>query len=412
MKLIRLIVVSMLVVGFCGGAFGIQGLPLTIDNRLRIEYDDNIRQETTDEDSSMKIVEQLQLIGDINAENTFASLRYQPSFIYWADRPESDDNLDHALDLLINQRFSPRLSLAISDTLRYSELSELRAEDDSELIIRPDNTYFYNKVDGAITYRLTSNLKLRANGAYDFVDYDENDVAQRDDYDKYTAGADLESAISKKTSVGGQLRYSDISYDNDPPPIVEDGQTVDRGFGDRGSELVQVGGILQHIFSPNLIANMRAGYSMRDYNAAATDSAEAPYVSASATMLPSPKTRMTLGGTYSLYDADIYPYVGQTRSSVYGSIGHDVTAKVDFFVSATYIQGEYEADEVVDTIVIERTGDNLGGDDDSAQVSSRLRYNFYRNNYLELGYQYTEVSSEVRRDYDRNRYWIGWQTRL
>lgn len=412
MKLVRLIAVSMLVVGFCSVSLAKQGFPITIDNRLRLEYDDNIRQETTDTDDSMKIVEQLQLIGDINAENTFASVRYQPSYIYWEDRPENDDNLDHAMDLLINQRFSPRLSLAVSDTLRYSELSELRAEDDSELIIRPDNTYFYNKVDGAITYRLTSNLKLRAKGAYDFVDYDENDVATRDDYDKYTAGADLESAISKKTSVGGQVRYSDISYDNDPPPIVQGGQTVDTGFGDRGSEQIQVGGILQHIFSPNLIGNLRAGYSLRDYNAAATDDAEAPYVDASATMLPSPKTRMTIGGTHSLYDADIYPYVGQTRSSVYGSIGQDVTSKIDFFVSATYIMGEYEADEVVDTVVRERTGDNLGGDDDSTQVSSRLRYNFYRDNYLELGYQYTEVSSDVRRDYDRNRYWIGWQTRI
>jgi hypothetical protein len=262
---------------------------------------------------------------------------------------------------------------------------------------------------------MTSTWKLRVNSAYSFIDYDEDNLGRQDDYDDYdklTFGGDLENVITEKTTAAAQVRYSDIDYDEDAPRIVDNGQEIDRGRGDLGSEEVQVGGLLQQIFSPNLIGNVRAGYMVREYNAAKTDDSTSPYVSASATMLPSPKTRMTLGGTYSLYDADIYPYVAQTRTTVYGSVGQDITAKIDFFLSATYIMGEYEADEVVNTLVEENTGETLGGDDDSTQVSSRLRYNFYRNNYLELGYQYTDVSSEVRRDYDRNRYWIGWQTRI
>jgi len=170
--------------------------------------------------------------------------------------------------------------------------------------------------------------------------------------------------------------------------------------------------MVQQVFSPSLIGSLRAGYTMKDFNAAYADDSTAPYVSASATLLPSPKTRMTVGGSYSLYDADIYPYVSQTRTSVYGSIGQDITAKVDFYLSATYIMGEYEWDEVVDTVDAAAAPANYGGDDNTSQLSARMRYNFYRNNYLELGYQFTNVDSDVRRDYDRNRYWVGWQTRL
>lgn len=410
MKALKLITVFALLVAVSSVCVAKQGLPFTVDNRLRFEWDDNIRQELNENDESWKIIEQLQLIGDINAENTFVSLRYEPSYVYWDQEPGEREDVHHQADFTLKQQFNPRMSLGIGDTFRYAERPELRADDESDVVIRPDNTYVYNKTDGSFTYKPLDNWRLRANGAFTVLDYDSNDVASRDDHEITTGGVDVENVFTKKTTLAGQVRYSQTDYTGDPRTETVDGEVVDVGRGDRGSDSLQLGASLQQIFSPKLIGNVRAGYSTKDFDAAYNDGEDAPYGDASVTFLPSPKTRITLGGSYMLYEPDVYPYVSQTRSSVYGSIGQDLTGKLDLFVSGTTMQGEYDAGDVVDTVRFDESA--LGGDDNSTQVSSRLRYNIYRENYLELGYQYTDVSSDVRRDYDRNRYWIGWQTRL
>ncbi len=406
MKVIKYLVIFALLFAVCFGAVAKSGLPFTVDNRLRLEWDDNIRQEWKGaEDESWKIIEQLQIIGDISAENTFVSVRYLPSYTYWDNKPGYDSSdLHHALDFMLNQKFSPRLTLAIGETLRYSELSELRATDSSDVIIRPDNTYLYNTASADLSYRMTTSMKLRASGEYEILSYDENDVSYREDYDIFGVGFDVQNVFTENTTAGVQLRLSEIGYDGG-----QDSKGIK--FGDRSSNDMQIGGNLQQIFSPQLLGNVRAGYMKKEFDDTDTDDTDAPYGDASLTYLPSPRTRITLGGSYSLYEADVYPYANQTRTSVYGSLGTDVTGKIDFFVSGAYTMGEYKAEEAVQT-----PGYNnaklKGGDDDVIQVSSRLRYNVYHRNFIELGYQYTDISSDVRVEYDRNRYWIGWQTRL
>lgn len=412
MKLVRTVLITVFLVAFAASTMARDGFPLSFDNRLRVEYDDNIRQTEEDKDGSMKIINQLQITGDMDMENTYISLTYIPSYQYWAERSERRNDLNHSLDLMINQDFTPRLSLSIQDRLRYSQYPELRSTDEADLVIREDNTYLYNKLTGAIAYRMGSLWRVRANAGHEFIEYRRDPLSRsREDYDKYIGGLDLERALGQNTSIAGQIRYSALDYDRDPPEVVEGDQVVDRGRGDRSSDQIQVGALVHQVFNPSLIGNLRGGYTYRDYKEAYKNSEDGPYVDVSATYLPTPQTRFTVGGNHQIYDADVYPFVGQTRSSIYGTLGQDVTSKLDLVLSATYIRGKYDADEVVRTIVREE-GEDIGGDDKSGQLSARLRYNFFRDNYLELGYQLTDVSSDIRRDYTRNRYWVGWQTRL
>ena len=412
MRFIRIALISVFLVAFAAGAMAQGGFPLSFDNRLRVEYDDNIRQTDEDKDGSMKIINQLMIQGDMDMENTYISLRYIPSYQYWAERSERRNDINHSLDVILNQDFTPRLSLSVQDRLRYSQYPELRSTDEADLVIREDNTYLYNKLTGAIAYRMGSLWRVRVNAGHEFIEYRRDPVsASREDYVKYIGGFDLERSLGANTSIAGQLRYSQIDYDRDAPEVVQNEAVIDRGRGDRSSDQIQVGAFLQQVFNPGLIGSLRGGYTYRDYKEAYIDSEDGPYVDVSATYLPTPQTRLTVGGNHQIYDADVYPYVGQTRTSFYGSIGQDLTSKLDLFLSATYIMGDYDADEVVKTVVREQ-GEDMGGDDESGQLSARLRYNFYRDNYLELGYQLTDVSSDIRRDYTRNRYWVGWQTRL
>ena len=88
-------------------------LPFELRNRLRVEYDDNIREEETDKDSSFKIIEELDLGITLKSDNTFLTLNYIPSFIYWEDRAEDETDFQHQLDASLRHAFS-RSSRAFS----------------------------------------------------------------------------------------------------------------------------------------------------------------------------------------------------------------------------------------------------------------------------------------------------------
>jgi hypothetical protein len=409
MKTIVAVAVAGLVLQAAGNVRA-EGLPFTVSNRLRLEYDDNIRQRAEDKDSSVKIVEQLQLMTAIDMEQTFLTLRYSPSIVYWFDRSEDSSDIHHEADVSLTHRFSPQLALSLTDTFRYADLPELRADDSLDLVLRRDNTYIFNVARGSLAIQPQPATTFKVDGAYTILRYDDDFVATRDDYDIMAAGLSMEQVLTAQTSLSLVANMEDTEYKGDLESVVDaEGNVIDRGAGDRGSKTYQVGAGLQHTFTPQALGSFVAGFQTKDFNASNTGSSSMPYATASMTVLPSPRTRLSAGASHSMYEADVYPFSNQERTSLFASIGQDVTAKLDFSLNATYIMGKYDAEETVETV---REIDVIDGDDDAMQVSSRLRYNVARNNYLELGYQYTDIASDVRDDYSRNRYWVGWQTRL
>lgn len=386
-------------------------LPFSVDNRLRLEFDDNIYQSADNEQDSMKIVEQIRLSMDVRKDNTFLTLRYQPSLFWWADRDAGDDtDLFHEVDAVLNQTFSPRFRAGVQETFRYSDQSELRSQDLANTVIRGDNTYSYNKVGTSASYRVAPEMDVRVEGSWDILRYEEQEVADRDDYDVWAAGGSVNRILTPESTIGLQGRWTSADYVWQSQPVVApNGTIVDSGNAARNSDGYQVGVTYMNTFSPNLVGNARAGYEMKSFDASYADDSSQPFGSLDVTILPSPRTRLNVGGSYGLYEADVYPYTNQVRTTLYGSIGYDVTAKVDVFGSALLASGEYDADEAVTTVT---QGALADGNDDSIQFVLRTRYNIMRNQYLELGWQYTKLDSDLRSDYDRNRVWVGWQARL
>ncbi len=413
MRNIRMLLGSLMaVLLFQGAALAqLEGLPFTVSNRLRLEYDDNIRLRDVDKDSSWKIVNQLRLMRTMDWENTYLSLRYSPSFIYWENRPENRTDIHHEADISLTHRFSPVFSLAITDTFRYADLPELMADDELQTILRRDNTYIYNVARASLAARPQPNRVFKLDGAFTTLRYQDDDlVASREDYDIWAVGAKVEQVVAPQTTVTLLANMEETEYKGDLDPVVDaTGEIIDRGRADRGATTYQLGAGIQHAFSPNALGSFTGGYQIKDFNRSNVGSSSMPYASGSVTVLPSPRTRISGGASHSMYEADVYPFSNQDRTSLFGSFSQDVTQRLDFSLSATYIMGRYDSEETVDTV---QQAEVTDGDDDVLQVSSRMRYRFARNNHLELGYQYTDLSSDVRLDYSRNRYWIGWQTRL
>ena len=357
-----------------------------LKNRIRVEYDDNINETEDNTQDSLKVIEELELLVNLTLEQSFVGFRYRPSFVWWADREEDDTDLHHDLSLVLAHNFTPRLSGSIKETYRRAELPELT---DRGVIVRQNNDFDYNLLDGSVSYLLRPATRLELAARHTLLRYDEESVAINEDYDIYAGGATLRHQVSEDTAVLGEYRRESIEYDG----------------ADRGSDSDYIGAGAEQIFSPNLLGNLRAGFQRKEYEDDAIDSSDAPYVDASLTYLPSPATRVTAGLGYSLFEADVFPFANQERTLLFASVAHDVTARVSLYLSASHQISQYDAEESIDQTVAD-------GDENISQASARVSYKVNRNNWLEAGWQFLTLGSDLREEFERNRVELGWRTQL
>ena len=357
-----------------------------LKNRVRFEFDDNIYETKTDKQESFKVIEEVEFLVNLNLPQSFVGLRYRPTFVWWSDRPEDDTDIHHDLDLILSHNFTERFSISVKDTLRLAEQPQ---EIDRGAVIRENNDFLYNVGDAKLAYLLGRGTRFEAGYRNTLLRYDNDQTAELEDYDINTAGVTLRQQVFKKTTLAGDYRYESIKYDGP----------------DRGSDSQYAGLGLEQIFSPNLVGSLRAGYQMKEFNDSTIDDANDPYGEASFTFLPSPRTRITAGAGYSLFEADVYPFASQDRTMTFISLAHDLTAKISLYLSGSYQLSTYNADQsIVDGVE--------GGDENVYQGSARASYKVNRSNWIEVGWQYVDLRSEVREDFDRNRIELGWRTQI
>ncbi len=364
-----------------------------IQNRLRVEYDDNVQQVRDElEEDSIKVIEEVEFHVNLNLENTFLGARYRPSFTWYDNRPEDETDLHHDFDFILNQRFSPRFSLSVKDVLHYVENPEVI---ERGVLMREKNDFFHNNLNVIGKYKVTDKTQVDFSGRWVTLLYDDEAVGAREDFDLFVAGLTAIHALQPDTTVNGELRFETIDYDTEEI--------------DRGSQSYFASASVEQNFNPNLLGSLRAGWQHKEFEAAANaDDSDSPFADVSVTLLPSPDTRLTAGAGFTQFEPNVFPYVNQERTRVFASLAHDLTAKVALYLSSTYTQGDYDGDEIADGAGREA----IDGTEDILLVSSRLSYELNRSNWLDLVYQYTDFSSDLRDDYDRNRVSIGWKTKI
>ncbi len=385
--------------------------PYNIDNRLRVEYDDNIGQTKDDTESTFKIIDQVQLVLDINQNNNMLSLRYQPSLEYWADRGENADGedlkLNHEVDIVYKYKFSPRLALGVSDLFRVSQLPEVR--DDDSVVIRKDDDYIYNSLSGTLGYGVLANTDLRVGGNYKILRYDDDDTATYEDYDVVAGNMDVVCQVAKQTAALAMIGYETLDYVETADAISSGDTVLDQGGAERGSSTFRIGLGVEQTFSPNLLGTASAGYGSKDFEGSNTGDISNPYFRGNLTVRPSPMTSLSADLQYDMDKPDVYPFTSQDKTAFTLSLGHDFTAKIKLLVAGAYVYGKYDEEETVESVDPSNVED---GSDKAYRLSGRLQYKVARNNTIELGWQYTDVNSDVREEYDRNKVSLGWQYRL
>jgi hypothetical protein len=366
--------------------------PYQVFNRLRVEYDDNVYQAETDKEDSIKIIEELEFHVNLDLENTFVSLRYRPSFVWWDNREEDDFDFQNEGDLVVNHEFSPRLTLSVVDTLRVGQQPELY---ERGILVRANEDFIYNAANATLGYLLRPTTRLDAAGRYIVLRYDTDELAATDDYDLYVAGLTLRHQVVQETALLLDCRAEQVEYDLDT----------------KGSQSLYGGAGIEQIFTKELVGTVRGGYQEKEFDDDAIDAESSPYADAVLTYLVSPATRITAGAAFSMYESDLSPFASQDRSQVFASVAWDVTARVSLYLSGAYTESDYSADAAV-------TPGLPDGTEELVQVSSRATYKVNRSNWIEAGWQYQDFATDyedsvlARVPYERNRLDVGWKTQF
>ena len=400
MKQIRLFIVAACLLALAAPAFAES--PIHLNNRLRLGYDDNVYQAgeatasdgstvTHDKTDSFRVVEELEMLVNLNLQRTYLGLRYRPSFIWYSDRDDDDTDFLHDVDLNFVQKITPALALSISDTLRASQLPELQ---DENYVVRANDDNYYNSALATLSYNVRPETRLDLSGRYILLRYTE-DANENDNYYSAVGGLTLRQQLASRTTLMGDLRYQTVVYDEAEEAFNRDANSMFAGLG------------VEQTFNPKLLGSLRAGVEQRMYDNEAVDDNTQPYGELSMTFLPTPATRITGAASYSIYESDVASYLSQNRTYLSLSFAHDFTTKLNFYLSGAYSLNQYEADYALETGAVD-------ADENSYLVSARLAYRINRINWLEVGYQFIKLDSDLanRESYDRNRFDIGWKIQL
>lgn len=378
---------------------------IQLNNSLRFSWDDNYYQAKTNKTSTGSITEQPEIVANYNRETTYLGLHYRPSFT-WFLNPDIDrrQTVQHELDATWNQTLSPRFSFTLTDTLRRGLQPELL--DRNNQFVFPDQSYLENSLGGSVGIQLRETTRVDVSGRYYDLRYDEAAVASNNNYKIYSGGLTLRQEISKATSVMGMLNFDSVTY------------TATGSYAARSSSTTSAGVGLDQVFSPRLLGSISGGWQYRGFELSSISGQNSPYGNFSLTYLFNPRLRMTAGAGYSLWEATIQPYASQERLSSFASVGYDITARMSFYISGGVTRGKYLAEQAANqgSAIVEGANQTsvtgqpvIDGVDTIYQAGARLAYQLLRHNWVDIGYSYTTLSSDLRPDFDKNIYDVGWR---
>ena len=400
MKHIRLFIVAACLLALAAPAFAES--PVHLNNRLRLGYDDNIYQSDGEEGrpakkDSWRVIEEIEVLLNLNMSRTYLGLRWRPSLTWYSDRENDDTDFLNDLDVNFTHNFTPNLALSLNNTLRASQLPEL--QDESYTVREKDDNY-YDSAIATLAYNFRPETRLDLSGRYITLIYDSDSPAKDNgDYYGVIGGLTLRQQLASRSTLMGDLRYQMLTYNEALAENARDANSVFAGLG------------LEQTFSPKILGSLRGGVESRSYENDLYDDNNAPYAELSATFLPTPATRITTAASYSIYESDVARYLSQNRSYLSLSFAHDFTTRLNFYLSCAYSLNQYEADYSL----ADADGNRLGDADENAiLVSARLSYRIGRINWIETGWQYVKLDSDVqdRVSYDRSRIDIGWKIQL
>lgn len=356
-------------------------------------------------------------------DNTSLGLRYTFGATWYEDRSKQSSQNDpwdmsHELAAFLNHSFSERTSIDVMNSFVISQEPELLQSGPLATPYRIEGDNIRNHGEIAFNGTLTKKLKYVLGYQNTYYDYENSGgfvtpgapasvtaslsgILDRMEH-QILANLRLQAAPKTVALVGynyGQVKYSSDEVIANLSQTVTD--LVTSEFRDNRSHYLYAG--IEQNFSKELTLSARLGAQMIQYvNDPASEDKTTPYINVNLTYAYRPTSTLTFGFTHSRNQTDVIApdangLITQDQESTvfYGNLNHRFTPKLSGNISGQWQVSEFNG------------GSFDGKNDTYMDIGGNLNYRFNRHLTGEMGYTFSQLTSDAGRGYDRNRIFLG-----
>ncbi len=370
-------------------------------------------------------------------QQTDMGLRYTYGLYYYEDRDSIGVNpfdQTHQLDLWLDHAFTERWHGRVEDTFAAGQEPELLnpnpvAAQATPYRVNGDNISNH----GTVSLKTDWTRQFSTSLTYDnsFYDYDNSGATVRNpsgtpvllmpngsagpsfagtlDRDEENISLDLQWHLQPETTAYVGYQFAWVNYTGNEPvavtPIVTPAFNGIYHSSDRDSDSHYIYAGLEHEFTPNLSANVRAGGTYTDAYADPLNpqSSWTPYADISLTYTYIPGSYLQFGFTHDISSTDqIAPdnsgHITQYAedSVVYLDVNHRITSKLVASVIGRVQYSTYQG------------GLAASNDETDYGVGVNLTYQINQHFSVDAGYNYDNVETQIAGyAYTRNRVYLG-----
>jgi predicted porin len=384
--------------------------PWSISATLRGFYDDNYTAiHKSAEDDSFGIELRPAVALNFPFEQSFIGVGYVYSLRWYESRDDHETDHSHEFTLRADHRFSERFSVDFNDSFVYSREPTVVNEDEFvETFLRTEADAMRNRAAIEFDAQLTELVGLGLGYKNNWYDYDQEGPGSRSAVlDRVEHHFNIEGRWHARENLFASLGYGlgIMSYTgdeviSDANPGVPGGEffSEDR---DNISHRVYVGA--EQALSSQFKVSGKIGGEYTDYHE--LDETElSPWVEVSGSYNYLPGSYLQFGFNHGRNATDranpeflgSEPVTDQESSSIFASITHRITPRLDGSVIGRFQRSEFQ------------NGAFDGDIDNFLMLGLNLEYRFSPNWSTEVGYNFDRLDSDLNnRSFTRNRVYAG-----
>ena len=372
-----------------------------VDEKYRYKKEDDVK---------FGIQPRLTYNGRLSDAQTYA-LSYSPVYHYW-DNPRvgsKKSEVSHMAYAEYKFAADTRNVFTLRDDFKYF-LDDRWYLDDNDVArstaidkkhVDHAQEHYDNTASAKWDHQVSSRMAFSLKAYWNTIRYDDDDVADMSDEDKYGLRLDVSRATSAQFNYGVFFHYRGWD-EKDTAWTSEDGAYRTKKV-ERGIDTYTVGVAGSYRWDERLTFNASYGWEWVDYESDSIDDRDFPGdLDVSATYAIDLRTRGVLGVRYYVSEAWVYPYASQDLVSLYGTLQHTFSKSVTGRARVEYKTSEYDMKYVPEEARSEKFVYNHSGDKNELWLEVGANYRITQNLNVDLSYSWQDVDSDVSASYSEN----------
>ncbi len=333
----------------------------------------------------------------LDRRRTVLGFFYAPSWRYWSNPNEGSQNdteLHQDIGVTLDHVIIKRLKLRVRDVYNVTDDPAVHKDGTA---IREDGSYTMNRAYAGLSCLLTKQTMINVAGKNRIKEYEDEKVRPDSDEETSSGLLTFRYEFSDDFVVSVVASYTMFEY--------ETSFDVERGFQSMGYYAS-----VNKDLTGKLSASAQAGWTTVGYDDEELADQDAPFVSARLVLTLSPMTRFSVNGSYSLKDADVFPFASQRNSRMGFNCRHDVgRSGLSLTLAGSYSKGEYEREMASPSAPDEAFVDKREGSEIALSFSGGLEYRISDKQSLRLSQSSATAKADVDVDFDRNTTGFSWK---